>query len=251
MGGSGETVLELKDVRLERNGTVILDGLSWRVGRGEHWAIVGPNGGGKTTMLKVATGAMWPSEGEVWGLGNKYGTVDLRELRRRFGWVSSALGEWLLSSEPARDVVVSGLFATFGVYEKPRAEDWARAEEVMEFLGCADLAERNYNVLSQGEKQRVLIARALMPKADILILDEAAAGLDLSAREVLLDAVEKIASQPGGPAVIFVTHHIEEIVPSMTHVMVLAKGKALAAGRKGRGTQGGSAGGGVRTGYRG
>lgn len=232
MDGSGD-ILSLEGIHLERGGTVILDGLSWRVRPGEHWAVVGPNGSGKTTMLKVATGAMWPTEGEVWGLGSKYGTVDLREHRKRIGWVSAALGEWMLSGEPAIDVVVSGYYATFGIYDKPTAADRERAAELLDFLGCAAIADRKYDLLSQGEKQKVLVARALMAKAELLILDEAAAGLDLSAREVLLTAVEWIARQPGGPTLIFVTHHIEEIMPSFTHALVLKAGKILAAGPKG------------------
>jgi len=225
-------VLTLHDIHLERGAKVILDGLSWRVSRGQHWAVVGPNGSGKTTMLKVATGAMWPSSGEVWGLGAKYGRVDLRELRKRIGWVSSALDEWMLSSEPAIDVVVSGYYATFGIYDKPTEDDRLRASGLLEFLDCGAIAQTRYDVLSQGEKQKVLIARALMAKAELLILDEAAAGLDLSAREVLLTSIEYIACQENAPTLVFVTHHIEEIMPSITHVLVLRGGKVLAAGPK-------------------
>ncbi|MHC4712755.1 MAG: ABC transporter ATP-binding protein [Planctomycetota bacterium] len=234
------TVLELRDVYVRRSQTTILDGISWRVAEGEHWAVVGPNGSGKTTMLKVATGSMWPSRGRVSALGHRYGKVDLRALRRRIGWVSSALEEWIQPREKARDVVLSGLYASFGIYEEPDIGAVRRASELLEFFGCGALVERPYRVLSQGEKQRVLIARSLMTQAELLILDEAAAGLDISAREVLLEAVEKLAAQPDGPALIFVTHHIEEIVPAITHVLVLKEGRVVAAGEKGETLTGGA-----------
>lgn len=134
--------------------------------------------------------------------------------------------------KPALDVVVSGYYATFGIYDEPTREDRERAAELLDFLGCSDVADQKYDILSQGEKQKVLIARAMMARSEILILDEAAAGLDLSAREVLLDSIEWLAGQPGGPTLVFVTHHIEEVVPSFTHALVLKRGRVLAAGPK-------------------
>ncbi len=183
-------------------------------------------------MLKVATGATWPTEGEVWALGSRYGTVDIREMRRRIGWVSSALEEWIVPQETALEVVESGRAAAFRLYEEPTEEDRDRALEVLELLGLGSIVLRAYGKLSQGEKQRVLIARSLVTDAEILILDEAAAGLDLSAREMLLDTVERVAGGAGGATIIFVTHHIEEIMPSITHALVLSGGRVLAAGAK-------------------
>jgi len=235
-------MVRLDDVHLSRGGTVILDGLSWRVAHGEHWAVVGPNGSGKTTMLKVVTGAMWPSRGAVEVLGHRYGHVDLRELRRRIGWVSSALEELVPPRAKAREVVLSGIFASFGIYDEATDKQRARAGELLSLLGCHPIADRAYGVLSQGEKQRVLVARSLMTEAEILIMDEPAAGLDITAREVLLEAVERIAGQPGGPALIFVTHHVEEIVPAVTHVLVLRDGRVLAAGPKREILEGGALG---------
>ena len=232
MVADDSVVLQLTNVHLRRGRTDILSGVSWRVTRGQHWAVVGPNGGGKTTMLKVACGSMWPSRGEVRALGHRYGTVDLRLLRRRIGWVSSALDEWIPAHEKARDVVLSGLYASFGIYETPDSRAVTRAADLLELLGCTALADRPYGVLSQGEQQRVLVARSLMTEAEILILDEAAAGLDISAREVLLEAVEKLAKTPGGPTLVFVTHHVEEIVPAITHDLALKSGKIVAAGEK-------------------
>lgn len=226
------TVLELKHVHLRRGRTTILDDLSWRVLRGQHWGVVGPNGSGKTTMLKVATGAMWPTRGEVWALGHRYGHVNLLELRKRIGWVSSALGELIPPRERALEVVLSGLFASYGVWEKASEVDLDRAGELLEFLGCSHLAERPYGVLSQGEKQRVLVARALMTRSEILIMDEPASGLDITSRELLLEAVEKLARRSDAATIIFVTHHIEELVPSISHVVVIESGRVLAAGRK-------------------
>ena len=232
MSGDSRAILKLEDVHLRRGGTVILDGLSWRVAPGEHWALVGPNGSGKTTMLKVATGAMWPSSGTVEALGCRYGHVDLRELRRRIGWVSSALEELVPVREKALDVVLSGLFASFGIYEDATKAQRGRAGELLSLLGCEKIAERAYGVLSQGEKQRVLVARSLLSEADILIMDEPVAGLDITAREILLEAVQRLAGEEDGPTLVFVTHHIEEIVPAITHVLVLCGGRVLAAGEK-------------------
>jgi len=232
VSGDGSAILKLENVHLRRGGTVILDGLSWRVAPGEHWAVVGPNGSGKTTMLKAATGAMWPSSGTVEALGCRYGHVDLRELRRRIGWVSSAVEELVPPREKALDVVLSGFFASFGIYDDATVAQRARAAELLSFFGCGRIADRPYGVLSQGEKQRVLVARSLMSDAEILIMDEPAAGLDITAREVLLEAVERLARKGDGPTLVFVTHHIEEIVPAITHVLVLCAGRVRAAGEK-------------------
>ncbi len=225
-------VLSLEDVYMRRGDTVILDRISWQVLPGEQWAVVGPNGSGKTTMLKVAAGVMWPSAGKVEALGHRYGQVDLRTLRTRIGWVSSALEELVPARQQALEVVLSGLFASFGIYDEATNVQRERACGLLESLGCGRIADRPYGVLSQGEKQRVLIARALMTRADILIMDEPTAGLDITARELLLESVERLLTRENPPAVIFVTHHIEEIVPAITHAMVLCGGHVLAAGIK-------------------
>jgi len=224
------TVIELKNIALRRGQTVILHDLSWRVNAGEHWVVLGLNGSGKTTMLNLVTGYLWPTEGEVWVLGEKYGTVDLREHRKRIGWVSSSFQERVHGQQRGLDLVVSGKFASIGLYEEPSEEDCAYAGLLLERFGCGYLKDRPYALCSQGEKQRLLIARALMARPELLILDEPCNGLDFLARERLLQDLAKLAEDPAAPTMIYVTHHIEEIVPAFTHVLLLRNGTVFRAG---------------------
>ncbi len=226
------SVIELEGVSLRRNGTEILQEISWQVTPGQQWAIVGANGSGKTTMLRVATGYLWPTRGAVRVLGKRFGQVDLRELRKSIGWVSSAIQQRMPPGIKAIEAVASGAFASIGLYEKPGCEQWGRARELMADLGIAGIADRTFGVLSLGERQRVLIARALMPDPPLLILDEPCAGLDLAAREYLLDLVDSLAAKQDGRSLVFVSHHVEEITPSFSHVLVLKDGQVHAAGSK-------------------
>ncbi|VVB52365.1 putative branched-chain amino acid transport ATP-binding protein LivG [uncultured archaeon] len=222
----------LSDVSLVRDGNVILKDVSWRVGVGEHWAVVGANGSGKTMLLRIATGNLWPTEGCVSLLGSVFGGVDLRDLKVRVGWVSSALLSRVPPEDSALSVVVSGKFASLGLWDKPAEEDFVKAKRLLSFMGANLLADRPFGVLSQGEAQKVLIARALMADPKLLVLDEPTSGLDVRAREEFLVSVENLARKKGGPTLVFVTHHIEEITPSFTGVLVLRKGRVLACGRK-------------------
>ena len=226
--------VDIQDVTLFRGDTVILESLSWRVGSGEHWAVLGANGSGKTTLLKIVSGYMWPSRGRVSVLGETFGQTEIQKLKRRIGWVSSALHDWTPPHETARDTVLTGLEATIGLREEPTRKEMERAEALLDFFGCAERAGHLFGTLSQGEQQKVLIARALMPEPELLILDEVCAGLDLAAREGFLSTLADLAGKPGGPTILFVTHHIEEIVPQLTHVLVLKAGRAIAQGPKAR-----------------
>jgi iron complex transport system ATP-binding protein len=226
-----EPVLSLKGVRKWLGEKLVLDGVDWTVNPGEHWALLGLNGSGKTTLLRIATGHLWPSEGEVSILGHPLGTVDLRRLRRSIGWVTSALTVRMPGGLRALDVVVSGKFDSIGLYDTATGADLKKAGELSCLMGCPDIVEREFGVLSQGEQQRILIARALMPAPKLLVLDEPSVGLDMKAREAFLEAVGRLAGTV--PSVVYVTHHIEEIMPQFTHAMLLKDGRVRASGPKG------------------
>ena len=226
-------VVKLEGVTLVRDGITLLDGVDWAVAPGEHWVVLGPNGSGKTTLLQVVAGYEQPTRGRVRVLGAVFGEVDLRGLRRAIGWVSPALAGRLHPRDSAEDVVVSGLFASIGLFfETPVAADRSRAAELLEIMGCAHLAGRPFGVLSQGEQQRVLLARALMADPRLLVLDEPTAGLDMAAREDFLAALGVLTEAATGPTVLFVTHHLEEVAPGMTHALLLSGGRVVARGPK-------------------
>lgn len=217
-----------------RSGKEILRGISWRVNPGQHWAVVGANGSGKTTLLLLLAGYLWPTRGAVTVLGKRFGQVDLRELRKRIGWVGSFLQEQIPPGQRPLDLIVGGKFASIGVFHTPSAADYEKARGLAQRLGCAHVMERPYGVLSQGEKQRVLIARALMCDPRLLILDEPCSGLDLVAREDLLASLNDLGGSQGGPTLVLVTHHLEEIMPVFSHVLLLKDGRGLAQGPKDR-----------------
>ncbi|MFH1137921.1 MAG: ABC transporter ATP-binding protein [Pseudomonadota bacterium] len=222
-------VLELRDVSLRRD-RGLLENVRWTVRRGEHWVILGRNGAGKTLLLKIAAGYLWPSHGEVRVLDEQFGQVDLRELRQDIGWVSTALAEKIPGWDTALEVILSGEFATFGLYQTPGEDLIRRARDLMEELGVSPLADQEFKNLSAGEKQRVLLARGRLPRPRLLILDAPFAGLDLAAREKLLALIEKTARDPEGPTMLMVTHRVSEIPPGFTHGLLLKGGKVLASG---------------------
>ncbi|ALS28536.1 ABC transporter ATP-binding protein [Paenibacillus cisolokensis] len=223
-------VIELNQVTWRRDDKTILEGIDWQVRQGEHWAVLGLNGSGKTTMLNMINGYIWPTTGTVSVLGHPFGTVDLRELRKSIGWVSSSLQERLYGNDRTQYVVISGKHASIGLYEKPTDYDIERAFHLMRRLGCGHLIDRPYQTCSQGEKQKVLIARALMAEPKLLILDEACNGLDFLSREALLSSISELAESPDAPTMLFVTHHIEEIIPEFTRVLLLRRGAVFAQG---------------------
>lgn len=227
------SVIELAGVGLVLDGVRVLDGVDWTVRRGEHWAVLGANGSGKTTLLRIAAGYQWPTRGSISVLGHRFGQVDLRRLRRRVGWVSPSLASELRPYDPALDVVLSGRFASLNLFfEHPSDEEREEADALLDTLGVPYLAARPFGVLSQGERQRVLLARSLMADPELLILDETTAGLDLAAREDFLEALQVLTEAPDGPTILFITHHLEEIVSGVTHVLLLRGGRVVAAGRK-------------------
>lgn len=225
-------VIRFDHISFIREHTTILYDISLLIEKGQHWAIIGPNGSGKTSLISMINGYHQPSEGKAEVLGRRFGKTDLRELRLHIGEASSEIKNMLHSHDSVTDIVLSGRFASIGLYEMPSQQDTERAGDLIEFFGLSDIAGRPFNVLSSGEQQKTLIARALMPEPELLILDEPCAGLDLGAREELLDAVQMMCKTPGGPTLILVTHHIEEIIPAVTHALALNRGRVVAMGAK-------------------
>lgn len=224
-----ETVLEICGLRVERGRTAILRGVDWRVQRGEHWVILGANGSGKTTLLKALTGFISPAAGEFSALGQRYGASDWRTLRERVGVVTSAFGAAIPPAEKAIETVMSGKFAQLDLWARVTSADRTAAREWLEVVGAVRIAEREWLYLSQGERQRVLIARALMGRPELLILDEPCAGLDPVAREDFLEMVRGLVKK-SEPVLVLVTHHVEEIVDGFTHALMLREGSVVAAG---------------------
>ena len=228
-------VIELAGIEYWREGRPVLRDFHWRVERGEHWAVIGENGSGKTTLLNIVNGYLWPRTGQVTVLGAQYGSTDLREHRRRIGWVTSSIGRHLVAIRPdetALEVVVSGRYAVIGLWHGPSADDQARAMGILAAFGGAALAARPFRTLSQGEQQSVLLGRMWMAEAELLILDEPCTGLDLRARERVLTALRQLCAQGQCPTLVYVTHHVEEILPIFTHALLIKDGRALAAGPK-------------------
>ena len=224
-------IFEVENLRVERE-AVILHEVNWRVERGQHWVILGANGSGKTSLLSALTGYLMPSSGEIRIGSARFGASDWREVRRSVGLVSSSLGHKIEPEQTALDVVVSGRAAQINVWGRVPATEETQAVRVLRRVRASHLADRAWRYLSQGERQRVLIGRALMARLRLLFLDEPAAGLDPVAREDFLKFLTSLAKNPHAPTLVLVTHHIEEIVPLFTHVLLLRTGKTLAAGTK-------------------
>jgi iron complex transport system ATP-binding protein len=224
-------VLELASVSVVRGSTRLLDDVTWDVAEGERWVVLGPNGAGKTTMLQLASGRMHPTTGLVGILGEVLGAVDVFELRPRIGLASAALAERLPGDERVHDVVVTASYGVVGRWrEAYESLDHERADELLTLLGMGELRDRRYGTLSEGERKRTQIARALMTDPELLLLDEPAAGLDLGGREDLVQRLALLAQDPAAPAMVLVTHHVEEIPPGFTHVLLLRGGRVVAAG---------------------
>jgi len=223
-------IIDMQHVQWEREDRTILQQVNWQVKAGEHWCLLGLNGSGKTSLLNMVNGYQWPTSGKISVLGHTFGTYDLRELRKEIGWVSTSLQQKLYGSDTAIEIVLSGRESSIGIYDIPTDEERDKAYSWLASLHCEHLAKAPYRTLSQGEKQRVLIARALMNNPKLLILDEPCTGLDLLAREQLLDMITELRKQEQCPALIYVTHHVEEILPCFTHTMLLKAGKIFASG---------------------
>jgi iron complex transport system ATP-binding protein len=229
--GEGGPVIALHDVSVRREGTVVLDGVDWTVQPGERWVILGANGSGKTTLLTLAGARLWPSSGTVEILGSRLGRVDVRTLRPRISLVSGAVTRQLRAELPARDVVVSGRYGALETWWHTYSEeDWAEADRLLADTGFAAIGARPFGVISEGERQHVLLARALMSRPELLLLDEPAAGLDLGARERLVTRLGALAADPTSPTMVLVTHHCEEIPRGFTHAGLVREGRLVAAG---------------------
>ncbi len=223
--------LRLSDVSVIRGESRILDRVNWVVNEAERWVILGPNGAGKTTLLQVVSARMHPTTGSVDLLDERLGQVDVFELRPRIGLASSALADVIPPKERVIDVVVTASYAVVGRWrESYNQMDRRRAEELLAALGATSLASRRFGSLSEGERKRVQIARALMTDPELLLLDEPAAGLDLGGREDLVARLNTLALDPHSPTSVLVTHHVEEIPPAFTHALLLRGGRVIAAG---------------------
>ena len=228
MGGQ---VLQLQDVAVRRDGAALLRGIDWSVREDERWVVIGPNGAGKTTLLQVAASLLFPSEGSVEILGERLGQTDVFDLRPRIGLASAALSERIPPDEKVIDLVLTASYAILGRWtEEYDSHDVTRAVELIDQLGCAHLIRRRFGTLSEGERKRVQIARALMPDPELLLLDEPAAGLDVAAREDLVRRLGALARDPKSPTMVLVTHHVEEIPAGFTHVLLLRHGSVVDQG---------------------
>ncbi len=226
-----DLVVRMDGVGVRRGHNELLAGLDWAVELDERWVVLGPNGAGKTTLLRLAAAELHPTTGVVHLLGERMGRVDIFELRPRIGFTSAAVAGRVPPDEIVRDVVVSAGYAVLGRWrEVYDTMDTERAEELLATLGIAHLAERTYGTLSEGERKRTLISRALMTDPELLLLDEPAAGLDLGGREDLVARLSALALDPDAPAMVLVTHHVEEIPPGFTHALLLKDGRAVVAG---------------------
>ena len=231
-GDGYATIFEVCSLRVERGKTTILDGVSWRVEHGQHWAILGANGSGKTSLLSALTGYLTPTAGEISLLGKTYGYSDWRALRKQIGLVSSAVRQMMADDEPALETVASGKYAMIDFRGRLSRADKTCARQILRQIECSHLTERPWRVLSQGERQRVLIGRALMARPRVLILDEPCAGLDPAAREHFLQFLQRLGKKRNAPTLVLVTHHVEEIMPVFSHVLILKNGRVLASGEK-------------------
>lgn len=224
-------VLEFSDVTIRRGDNLLLNRVSWMVEEDERWVILGPNGAGKTTLLQMAAAQMHPTSGVVGVLGEVLGAVDVFDLRPRIGLTSAALAERIPRDEIVRDVILSAGYGVVGRWRERYDElDHDRARDLMIEIGIRRLAGRTFGTLSEGERKRVQIARALMVDPELLLLDEPAAGLDLGGREDLVSTLSMLAYDAYAPATVLVSHHVEEIPPGFSHVLMLRQGQVVAAG---------------------
>jgi len=225
-------VINLEAISVIRDGRYLLNAVDWQVASHERWVVLGPNGAGKTTMLQVASTYITPSRGKVRLLGIEHGKGDVRQIRRRVGYAGAGLADMIRGYLPALEIVVTGKHAAFvdSRWHEYDDGDWETARARLARLQADHLAERQFDTLSAGEKQRVLIARSLMTSPELLLLDEATTGLDLGARERLVASLSDLAFDPNGPAVVLVTHHVEEIPPGYDHILMLSGGEVLADG---------------------
>ncbi|MGN6161433.1 MAG: ABC transporter ATP-binding protein [Marmoricola sp.] len=226
-----EAALDLRDVTVRRGTSILLDQVSWRVEEDERWVVLGPNGAGKTTLVQICSAQLHPSGGTAEILGETLGAVDVFELRPRIGFTSAAIVDRIPPGERAADVVVSASYGVTGRWRERYDElDHERATELLLEVGAGALSDRTFGTLSEGEKKRILIARALMSDPELLVMDEPAAGLDLGGREDLVSTLAVLAADAYAPATVLVSHHVEEIPPGFTHALLLRAGRVVSSG---------------------
>ncbi|MGO2891203.1 ABC transporter ATP-binding protein [Enterococcus devriesei] len=225
-------ILSFEQIDFIRQKKYLLESINWRINAGEDWAILGLNGAGKSLMLQMISGNLWPTKGRLTVLGEVFGRTSIPDLTKRIGWVSQSLQERIHREELAELIVLSGKFASIGIYQYFSQEDLREAKDLLASLGSEKLIGKVYQILSQGEKQLVLIARALMGKPELLILDEPCNGLDLFAREDLLRRIEKLKQAADAPSLLYVTHHTEEILPLLNQVLMIRDGKIFKQGKR-------------------
>ncbi|GLY03647.1 MULTISPECIES: ABC transporter ATP-binding protein [Actinoplanes] len=226
-----DTVIAFDRVSVVRSGNFLINSLSWQVELDERWVVLGPNGAGKTTLLNLASAGLHPSTGTAYVLGEKLGRTDVNELRTRVGITTGRLADRIPPGERVLDVVVTAAWSVVGRWrEEYDPQDEARARELLAQLGMASLVDREFGTLSEGERKRTQIARALMTDPELMLLDEPTAGLDLGGRETLIGHLTELALDPDAPAMVVVTHHVEEIPPGFTHALLLREGTVVAAG---------------------
>jgi iron complex transport system ATP-binding protein len=229
--GDEDLVIAIDGASVTRGGKDLIRDVDWRVEPDERWVLLGPNGAGKTTLLSLAAGRLHPTRGTVRVLGERLGRVDVFELRTRIGLASVAVHDRIPGDETVLDVVRTAAWSVLGRFRESYDElDTRRASALLSQLGVAEMAARRYGTLSEGERKRVQIARALMTDPELLLLDEPAAGLDLGGREDLVRRLSALAGDPAAPAIVLVTHHVEEIPPGFTHGMLMREGGVVAAG---------------------
>jgi iron complex transport system ATP-binding protein len=226
-------IVSLSDVSLVLDGRKVLDHVDWEVSPGENWVVLGPNGAGKTSLLSIINGYRWPSSGSVSVLGRRFGEADLRELRTETGLVSSYL-DWMVSrDEKVLELVLSGRFGSIKVWGKVRSSDIEEAKSLLRAMGCLEHRGKMVSELSQGERQKIAIARALMATPRLLVLDEPCEGLDIASRESFLGSLAPLLSKRGGPSFIEVTHRTEDVPPGFTHALLLRAGRVVDSGEIG------------------
>jgi iron complex transport system ATP-binding protein len=224
-------VLDMIGVTVVREGNALLDDITWTVREGERWVVLGPNGAGKTTLLQLVGTRIHPTSGTVRILGEQLGQADVFDLRPRIGLSSAAFAESLPGDELVRDVVLTAAYAVSGRWRESYEElDYQRARDLLNAFGVRHLAGRPFGTLSEGERKRVLLARSLMTDPEVVLLDEPAAGLDLGGRETLVGDLAELAGDRRSPVMVMVTHHVEEIPPGFTHVLLLRQARVVAAG---------------------